>query len=187
MPTTPEYRAGLIEITRRAEAAIAAAYPTIQDGYAARAFLSEVLPDLVADYGSAAASLAADWYDDLRDAEGAAGRFVAVTASLPDREVTDVIAGVAVGPLFKAEPDHVSSLTLVQGGLQYLVANAARDTIVQSATADPGARGWRRLGVGENCGFCKEQIAGGAVYTESSARFRAHDHCNCYAAPAFRL
>ena len=53
-----------------------------------------------------------------------------------------------------------------------------------SSTTDPKARGWQRVGVGE-CDFCSMLIGRGAVYSEATADFLSHDHCHCYAEPAF--
>ena len=49
-------------------------------GEAARDALQAFLPQLVAIYGSAAATLGADWYDDLREAAAVKGRFIAIPA-----------------------------------------------------------------------------------------------------------
>ena len=57
---------------------------------------------------------------------------------------------------------------------------AARSTL-----ADPKADGWQRTGVGE-CKFCEMLIGRGAVYTEATGDFGAHDDCHCSAVPAFK-
>lgn len=149
----------------------------------AREALSDVLPSLVDVYGAAAATLAADWYDDLRDKAGARGRFTAIPAEVDDAGA-DVLARWGVAPLFDAKPDWSAAQVLIQGGLQRRIANMSRLTVTGSATADPGARGWRRVGVG-GCAFCRMLLGRGAVYTEATADFLSHDHCNCQAEPAF--
>jgi hypothetical protein len=53
-----------------------------------------------------------------------------------------------------------------------------------SSIADPKARGWMRVGSGR-CDFCRMLIGRGAVYTESTVDFHAHDHCGCGATPAW--
>jgi hypothetical protein len=152
---------------------------------AARDGLQDVLPRLVALYGSASATLAADFYDDLRDQAEVKGRFRAIPAELPDEDRTDALARWGVSPLFRAEPDFESALTLVSGGLQRIIANADRHTITGSSVADPRARGWRRVGSGSSCDFCQMLLGRDAVYSEATADFEAHDHCNCGAEPAF--
>lgn len=151
---------------------------------AARDGLMDLLPRLVGIYGSAAATLGADWYDDLRDASGARGSFRAIPAELPDRGRTDSLARWAVSPLFSAEPDFTTALSKVVGGTQRIIANADRFTVMSSSVADRGARGWQRAGTG-NCDFCRMLIGRGAVYTEATADFDSHDRCGCIGVPAF--
>ena len=149
----------------------------------ARDALLDVLPDLIATYGLASAAISADWYDDVREEVGARGRFTAIPAEQKDLGA-DKLATWAVGPLFTAEPDWARARTLVKGGMQLRIANASRSTVAGSAIADPGADGWMRQGSGE-CAWCSVLIGRGAVYSEASADFAAHDHCRCSAVPAF--
>lgn len=186
-PTLVEqYRADVAELTGLAEQDLEALWRQVSDGDTARDLLLDVLPELVALYGSAAATLGADWYDEARDQTEIRGRFRAIPADLPDSGRTDALARWGVGPLFTPNPDLASSLVLVQGGLQRIVADAARQTVALSSVADPGADGWQRVGVGANCTFCSMLIGRGSVYSEAGADFASHDHCNCAAAPAFK-
>jgi hypothetical protein len=110
------------------------------------------------------------------------GRFRAIPAE-PEIDRTDALARWGVGPLFSAEPDFAAAKTLVAGGFQRLVSDADRHTIARSSVADPRAKGWMRVGSGSSCGFCQMLLGRGAVYTEATADFESHDHCNCSAAP----
>lgn len=157
----------------------------LRDPNQVRDLLLDLLPRLAEMYGSAAATLAADWYDDLRAEIGVKKRFTAIPAELPDRGRTDALARWGVSPLFQATPDLDAARTLLSGGLQRIVANASRDTVRFSSIADPSARGWQRVGIGADCTFCAMLIGRGAVYTEARADFASHDHCNCAAVPAF--
>jgi hypothetical protein len=150
----------------------------------AREALIDVLPGLVDRYGTATAALAADWYDELRDKKGVRGRFVAAPADLGDTR-TEQLARVAVGPLFAAEPNWTAALVIAQGGLQRRIANGARLTVMESSIRDPQARGWQRVGDGSSCDFCSMLLGRGAVYSEATADFAAHDHCGCSAEPVF--
>lgn len=141
--------------------------------------LTDLLPELVDTYGSAAASLAADWYDDLRADSGARGSFTAFVPE-PDSAGTSALVGWATA----TASDDESFQELILGGLQRRITNFARDTITTSSIRDPGAKGWMRIGHGE-CDFCAMLVGRGAVYTEKSVKFHSHDHCNCTAAPAF--
>jgi hypothetical protein len=151
----------------------------------AREALRDILPGLVDAYGAASATIAANWYDDLRDQKGVRGRFTAIPAELGETG-TDSLAGWGVDPLFKAKPDWASARVLIAGGLQRRIANAGRKTVAGSSVADPSARGWQRVGDGRTCEFCSMLLGRGAVYTEATADFLSHDHCGCAAVPAFK-
>lgn len=147
--------------------------------------LIEALTQLVGVYGPAAATLAADWYDDMRDASDARGRFTAIPAELPDAEGTVIVARWAAGPLFSAEPDQEAALARAGAGVQKMVADADRGTVLGSLRQDRSARGYQRVTSGEGCDFCRMLAGRGAVYSATTADFRSHDHCHCIAVPAF--
>jgi hypothetical protein len=184
MASIEAFRSDLLQLVRLAESDLDVVWRGASDAVSAEAILIDVLPDLVSVYGSAAGTLAADWYDEARETAEIRGRFRALVAQLPDGGRTDALAGWAVGPLYSSEPDFATALSKAQGGLQRIIADAGRSTIAGSAVADPGARGWQRTGSGE-CAFCRMLIGRGAVYTEATVRFRSHDHCNCAAVPAW--
>lgn len=148
---------------------------------AARAALRDVLPRLVAIYGSAAATLGADWYDEVRDAAGARGRFEAIPAELPDRGRTDSLAGWAGETATSTD----TMLVLVAGGVSRIIADADRGSITRSSIQDPASVGWKRIGTGA-CEFCRMLIARDQLYSEATADFASHDHCNCQAYPLIK-
>ena len=144
-----------------------------------QAALHDLLPALIGTYGSAASTLAANWYDDLRQGLEVGGAFTAIPADIADTG-THALVGWAAS---EAKTDEAFR-TLVLGGMQKRIANFSRLTIQESSLADPRATGWQRVGNGE-CSFCALLIGSGAVYREASADFGAHDHCKCSAVPAF--
>ena len=147
--------------------------------------LMDVLPELGGAYGDAAAALAADWYEDVREASQARGSFSPVLASPPEPARWEALARWGVTPLFAERPDAATALAKVAGGLQRSIADQHRLTVVESSIADLAASGWRRVGVGDSCGFCRMLIDRGHVYTEASVTFRSHDNCACAASPSF--
>lgn len=189
MSTQSEARQGLIDLTELSRRelfavwAVIASMPPAQ----ARPLLAEVLPEIGATYGTAAAALAADWYDDIRERAGAAGSFRAEPVEPASRARWLSLAAWGTKPLQGDIPDYESALALIDGGLQRTVADQHRFTIVENSKRDKAAKGWRRVGVGESCGFCQMLIDRGHVYTQSGAFFKSHDHCNCFAAPAFTM
>jgi len=186
MPTVQQanqHRAEVAALAALAAKELAGVWREVDTAVAARDALLDLLPLLVDLYGSAAATLGADFYDDLRDADGVGGRFTAITAELDDMGA-ESLARWSVDPLFQPEPDWARAGVLVAGGLQERIANTDRASITDSALADPQATGWQRAGTGE-CAFCAMLIARGAVYTEATVTFGAHENCNCTALPAW--
>jgi hypothetical protein len=141
--------------------------------------LKAALPPLVATYGAAAAAVAADWYDELRDAQNVSGRFRARPANIAD-------AGeeALVGWAFSTATDEIALRSLVAGGVQRRIANFSRFTVTTSSVEDPAAGGWIRVGEGAcKSGWC-DQYLDGEVRTVPYD-FPAHDNCACHAEPAF--
>lgn len=184
MSSTAMLRSGVADLAALAEVDLAALWAQIGNAADARDALADILPLLIDTYGAAAATLAADWYDDLRDEAEVRGRFTAITAEITDGSGAAALAGWATSPLLQPEPDWDAALRLVTGGMQRRIANASRETITFSAIQDPAARGWQRTGTG-SCAFCAMLIGRGAIYTDRSADFGSHDHCNCNAIPAW--
>ena len=137
------------------------------------------VPVIAERYGLAAGTLAADWYDELREAAEAAGYFQAAPAPLPTAGRYESMAAWVAGK------DDIEQL--VFGGVQRIIADQHRQTVMRSAFADPRAEGWARFARGaETCGFCYMLTSRGAVYTDQSAKFGAHDNCDCGAGPIFK-
>lgn len=183
-PQAEQLSADLATLTSLAVHDLAQIWRGFDSPEIARETLIAILPELVAVYGSAAATVAADWYDELRDTERVRGRFRAAPVPLPDDAGTDVLARWGLAPVFQAVPDWSSALTLTQGGMQRRIVNMARGTITGSTITDPHADGWQRVGSGE-CSFCEMLISRGAVYRQATADFASHDHCRCTAVPAW--
>lgn len=181
---TQQLRNGVASLSTLANRDLAGLWRQVSSAVQAREALADVLPALVDKYGTAAAAMAAHWYDDLRDKSGVRGSFTAIPAALGDTGA-DALAGWGIGPLFKEDPDWAAAQALVAGGLQRRIANAGRATVMSSSIADPAAGGWQRVTGGNACGFCRMLAGKGAVYGEATADFGAHDHCNCAAVPAF--
>lgn len=150
-----------------------------------RDMLIDQLPIVGDDYQMAAGSMAADWYDEIRDSAGARKAFTPYLADLVDDSRWESLAKWAVTPLFTEAHDVEAATSLVEGGFQRTVANAHRETITGSSIEDTAAKGWARYGVGANCDFCNQLITRGGVYSSSGVEFEAHDRCNCIAAPVF--
>lgn len=183
MPTPNDLRDAVADLNALAAADLRSLWSQVSDAVEAREALQDIMPALIRTYGSAAATVAADWYDDLRSELNVAGRFFAIPAE-PDLDATDITARWAVGPLFQEDSDWRRAQVLAEGALQRRIANASRGTVMTSSIEDPKARGWQRAGSGE-CAFCRMLIDRGTVYTSSTVDFGSHTHCNCHAVAAF--
>lgn len=180
MSTIEQYRAEINQLTTLADQKVVDVWSGVDGAASARQALGDTLPEIVALYGSAAGAIAADWYDETRLAAEVEGRFQAIVADLPDLGRTEALAGWAVATGTTVE----STLALVQGGLQRIIADVGRETVTNSAVADPRARGWQRSASG-GCSFCQMIASRGAVFTQSSVVFASHDHCKCVAVPVW--
>jgi hypothetical protein len=179
------HRLDLEELLRLADADLSQLWQGLTGVGEIRDALLALLPQLAETYGLAAASLGADWYDELRDAAEVKGRFRAIPVE-PEVDRTGALARWAVSPLFQAEPDLAASKTLLSGGFQRLVADADRNTVLLSSRNDPQGGKWSRETTGASCGFCVMLSGRGAVYlSKQTADFQSHDHCDCIALPHF--
>jgi hypothetical protein len=179
MPTAALLRRDLSTLVDLADRDLNALWGQLDSAAEAGDALNDVLPALIATYGSAAATISAEWYDDLRAERAVAGRFAAIPAEIGDPGVPALVGWAA-----ETADGFDTFQSLILGGLQRRIFNHSRQTVAGSAIADRAAQGWRRVGVG-GCGFCSMLLGRGAVYTEASVDFEAHDHCRCGAEPAF--
>ena len=188
MPSPAESREALIGLTRLAEADLRRLWVRIanQPPDAVRDALMDLLPLLADEYGTAAAVMAADEYDELRLIAEAAGVFTAEPVPPPTSARFEALARWGVDPLFGSEPNPEAAFVKIAGGMQRTIADMHRETVVQSSLLDPAALGWRRVGQGDNCGFCNMLIGRGDVYSQKGVAFKSHDHCNCVAAAVFQ-
>jgi hypothetical protein len=154
--------------------------------------LFDVLPALISKWAVASASVAADWYDELRETAQVQGRFTAIVSPLEDlgaealagwgdealKDVVDLDQPRKLSPLDSARDR-------VEGGVQKRLVNAANLTVTDSADKDPHARGYMRRTRPGACKFCIMVASRGGVFTRSSSTFACHEHCYCEAVPAW--
>ena len=150
---------------------------------AARDALLAYVPDLTTKYGQVAATVAADWYDSVRAEAKVRGRFSATLAApFPVKAVQERVR-YGAHHLYTTPEGMLPFLT---GAAQKYALQPGRDTVRQSAIADPGSAGWARVTSGNACEFCEMLAGRGAVYSEESIDFDAHDRCLCAAVPVWQ-
>ncbi|HET6634694.1 MAG TPA: hypothetical protein VFH77_06665 [Streptomyces sp.] len=168
--------------------------------------LRESVPDWIAavqtvvdQYADASALLAADWYEQQRDAAGVPGPFRAPLADQVPLEKSRASLRWATKDVWPREPEDATeaqqqplAVRLEQAEkkaeavAQKLVVDQARETVTHAVRRDRLAVGWARTAALGACAFCKLLAIRGAVYSEDTADFRAHDGCHCGVVPIFR-
>ena len=182
MPTPDDLRRDVARLTGLADRDLATIWRQVSTALEAQEALNDVLPALVRQYGEAAALLASEWYDDLREQylDGDVPRFSAYPARLDDQGIYSL-----TGWAREHANDVEAMRALIAGGMSRRIADWARETVMASSFADPRAEGWMRVGRASSCAFCRMLVSRGAVYTRSTVKFASHDDCNCGAAPKF--
>ena len=148
--------------------------------------LFEYVPALVSEYGDVAASVAADWYDELRASEGVPGSFRApLASSVPAAQVSDRLgfATRASGPLWLGDSATVTNFLSMMTN-EY-VLQPGRDTVMQAAHKDKAA--YARIPEPGACKFCLMLASRGFVYSKSTAgqSKKFHGKCRCNAMPVW--
>jgi hypothetical protein len=157
--------------------------------------VSEVLqvlyPEVIPEYANMQAALAADIYDELRDASKARKAYRAIPAAVADSEALTATARWSVGPLFGViEKD--TFIYNVESSVERHVLTAGRDTFFQNTALDAKKTGtkarYARIARPNCCDFCQMLAGRGAVYhSEKSAgeMTKYHDKCRCFATVQF--
>jgi hypothetical protein len=178
-------RAALAAVTARMLAELRQLWPSLPAPNLQPLLRYEVLPAISHQYGEAAATLAADWYDVLRTSYSVPGHFAADLAPQPPEEMFQAISNWAAAPVEGDAPDLATALARTEGAAQKLVADASRNTVKHNSERDPNAHGWARFTEPGACDFCRMLSARGGVYTSATVRFGSHDHCHCLAGPVW--
>lgn len=186
MATATQVRQGVIDLATLASREIAT-LPLRQNNLSVtKEILIRALPMIGDKYGLAAGALTADWYDDLRSNQRKVKtRFRATPHPMPDEQRFISLAQWGMSPLFQEEPDYFTAISKIAGGMQRIVMDQQRLTIVDATQVDPESSGWKRTGTGHSCTFCQMLISRGAVYKGKTVTFRAHDSCQCSASPSW--
>ncbi|WP_158252561.1 hypothetical protein [Cryobacterium sp. Y57] len=177
----------MVELARRDLTTFWAALNVQGSPILVRDALLDFFPELIAAYGDAAALLAADFYDELRDVPASAARFTATLAAAPDSAQATAAARWGLGPLFTADPDPVQALLNLSGVAQRLVLQSGRDTISSAAFRDPVRTAYARVPTGPTtCKWCVMLASRGAIYAnakEAGEGNSYHGDCDCVPTP----
>ncbi len=150
-----------------------------------RSRLLKFVPDLVETYGEAAAAMAQDWYEEVREGLGLPGHFRAVAPSAEFWAQTREATEGTVRRVAETATSQAAALTALSSKAGKYAIGGSREAIRRSAFADPRASGWRRVTRGATCKFCRMLAGRGAVYRDDTVRFAAHGKCDCAAVPSW--
>lgn len=142
--------------------------------------LLEFMPVLTDQFGAVAATMAADWYEELRGASGAAGRFRAVTAASVPAGAVEAKVRFLASHLWTPEPAEMLGGLLVAA--DKYVKQPGRDTMASNAKRE-GVR-WARVPTGaKTCSWCLTLASRDAVYLSKGnaggGGHKYHGDCDC--------
>ncbi|WP_445080007.1 VG15 protein [Actinomyces bowdenii] len=146
--------------------------------------LLEVLPRLVDRYGDMSATVAAEWYEDLRG-EAETSLYVARLADGTMALEVERTARWAAGALWGDDP--AALLRTLGGPLERFIHYSGRETVRQNVYQDRSKPRYARVpGRSGCCAWCRMLSARGFAYSsaeKAGAVSHYHDHCNCEVVP----
>lgn len=142
----------------------------LEDAREATRLLIPAVRDVVGAYNDLAATVAADYYDDARDAAQVSGQFSARPAPALPTDQVDALTRWSVTPLWSQDPRYGLALARLAGGSQRLIRRAERDTITSNVRRDPATPRYVRVPSADACAFCLMLASRGPVYQAESAR-----------------
>lgn len=154
-----------------------------------RPVLEKAVPLLVIRYGEMAATVAADFYDELRSHSVQPRRYAAVMADPPEVARIQASTRWALGSLLGAAPDPDAALGALETVADRMALRQGRGTIGRNVHRDPADARWARVPVGGTCDWCLMLASRGAVYmSEKSAGGASewHGKCDCTPTPIWR-
>jgi len=197
-------RQGLDDLILLAKAELVELWPALpaDDAPQLKLELPDVMLALVAEYGSMAALLAADWYTELRQDAQAETPYLAALAATATAEAMASEIGYAGSGAYTSPTKALIDAAAV---LDKFVGYGHRDTIDLNVSFDPepGVT-WDRQAQADCCAFCAMLATRGGDYrSQGSALFvtgagtrpsrqgkralgeKYHDDCRCVATPVF--
>lgn len=152
---------------------------------AMREALTDGVGIIIDRYGTVAAGVAADWFEELTGLNG----FV---PDLYDPDTWAASTRWALGPAFRSDGALSQVLVNLVAVSGRHIANHGRRVLDESVTRSPDVR-WARVPKGPTCEFCTVLASRGPVYgsresasiagSGARAGLRFHDHDDCEAVP----
>lgn len=134
-----------------------------------RAVILEAFPELFDPYAVASSEVSASFYEEVRDAAGVSGAFAADTLDGVESQRWRALAGFGTAPAVFEQGGSLLAYSLLSGGLTKVLTEAAADTIVGNAAADPLPVGFQRVPAPGCCAFCGMLASRGSMYSSKRA------------------
>lgn len=173
------------ELVRLAQNELSGFFSTVDLGAPERVrdALLEIVPLLVREYGELAATVAAEWYEQVHP-----GAFLAQTAAetFPRQGVVENVRYHA-GALFSDDP--AKAVDGLSGALQRFILFSSRRTVARNVQLDPERPRFARVPSGAHtCAFCLLMASRGFVYLSRETAGMTehfHDSCDCMVTPSW--
>jgi hypothetical protein len=155
-----------------------------QDAVATSAALQVFMPELMNQYGDVAATVAANFFDDIREAANVKRAYRAVLSEPLPAEQIQASTRAVIQPLFGVS-DPEQALSNLNDVTDRLVKQAGRNTVELNVAKDPVKARYARVPTGaKTCAFCLALASRGAVYlSKTSAAHGYHGDCDCVPTP----
>lgn len=179
------FRAGLSGLSDQAQAMVLRLMEGLSDLPATEAvpLLKALMPDVVQTFGAAAASLAADYYDSVREAAEISSDFAAEALDTVPAEQILASASYATKGVYTDGADLLATSGQVLKVVDRLTKKPGRDTLYRAGLIDPSPPRYARIPQGSvTCRFCAMLASRGAVYASAASAGEHkdfHDHCDC--------
>lgn len=156
---------------------------TVQTGAAVEA-IRDLLTDVVSVWGEVSGTVAADFYESLRELAVPTGpSFTVVVPDPVNPAQIDGISRWAINGSANETPTPESVLAKLEGPMQRIIRQAERAVIENAAARDPARARVARVPSGaKTCAFCLVAASRGYVYRsfESAGQGRDwHNFCDC--------
>lgn len=135
--------------------------------------LFNVITEIATAYGEIAAVSAADFYDEVREAAGVAGRAAVPASAVPPAEQVKAIVGWGLAPMREGIPRPEAAMQRLMGATSRLSLQPGRYTTYGMVKRDRVR--YAHVPQGKSCAFCMMLASRGAVYWTA----QPHYHSNC--------
>lgn len=168
----------IVRMARRDLAALFAGLDLSRPDVAA-GVLADAVPMLVREYGNLASAVAAEWYEEIRVASGAAGVHREVLSPGAKEGAVRGSTRAGVAGLFAG--DTAGARDSLGNAMERHISFSTRDTIRLNTKGDPAKPRYARVpSGGKTCAFCELLASRGFDYpSEAAADDEWHDNCGC--------